>query len=158
MTEENKNVKQPTELELALEKAKDIRESAYYGEIRNNLKTLKARAKQIAKDHDFLEFQGSDEDYFALNVEVGKRLNGRIFCSITEREQIYILLKIADLNEKYEIWSEQSSQGYLYTIATVDENPFGINKRNVVNSKLIDYVVTKMIQRIEYHVLKTIPE
>ena len=94
MTEENKNVKQPTELELALEKAKDIRESAYYGEIRNNLKTLKARAKQIAKDHDFLEFQDNGEDYFAHNVEVGKRLNGRIFCSITEREQIYLNIRI----------------------------------------------------------------
>lgn len=158
MTEENKNVKQPTELELALEKANDLYESAYRGEIRNNLKVLKVRAEQIAEDHDFLEFQNSGEYSFALNVEVGQRLNGRIFCSVNGREQIHIGLTIPDLREKYELFSEQSSQGYLYTIAAVDQNPYGINNRNVINSKLIDHVVAKMIQRIEYHVLKAIPE
>lgn len=158
MTEENKNVKQPTELELALEKANDLYESAYRGEIRNNLKVLKARAKQIAEGHDFLEFQDSSEHSFAINVELGQRLNGRIFCSVTDREQIHIGLTIPDLREKYDLFSEQSSRGYLYTIAAVDQNPYGINNRNVINSKLIDHVVAKMIQRIEYHVFESIPK
>lgn len=148
----------PTELELALAKARDIYESAYHGEIRNNLKALKVRAEQIADGHDFIRFQDSGENSFALNVEHGQRLNGRIFVSINDREQIHLVLTIFELNEKFELWSEQNSRGYLHTISMVDQNPFGINNRNLVNSKLVDHLVTKMIQRIEYHVLSSIPE
>lgn len=150
------STKQPTELKLALEKVKDLQESAYYNEIFKNFQLLKARGKQIGKDTDLLQFQDKSDETFSIKVKVGVYLTGRVFICIDESSQIRISLSIEHVREKYELWSEKSNEGHLYIQGTQGENPFGINTRHLVNSKLVDQLVIKMIERIEYHVLNPI--
>lgn len=138
--------KEKTDLEKALERFKGYHEAYALQNVRENLVPMRARAKEIAEAHDFIEYQETSEKAFALNVKLGYNDEARIVVGFNDMSDLLeFAVSTPTTRENASIRTTRNADNLFVTTMKSSENPYKLEQK-FANPEYIDYLVTKVVE------------